>query len=169
MDPTLGDRALKRGRDLRLLKDLMATINTDALDSFISSGMEHRLIYETAYYWYHFSGMTEASGFRFYDQELEQRVRALQSHWGEVDNYGAFVYAPNPHSPGQYSLMPEQDRSPEYRDDLNRYDKALLEMQAALRLFIMHVHDQYPEIDRDETNRRAWEAVRQYLQNEDGQ
>lgn len=151
-DLSLSDSALKRQRDLVLLRELMSTINRDALDYYIQRGLSYQLYDDCIYYWLGFDSIVSSSHFRFYDKDLETRVRNFYRVWRETVEYGSDLFYPGP-SPGSFVLIHAEGN--EYRKNVDAMVKAYADLRGVLKAFLDYVHDHYLEININETDEVA--------------
>jgi hypothetical protein len=166
IEPVIGDRALRRARDLRFLDQLMRTISRDQMGRYIDSASRGSLYWNNIYFWHGFDAMVRSCEFRFYDKRLEDSVVALHDVWGDAVHWGGLVYAPG--SGGRFSLKPQNLWDPVYRGQLDQLHDAHNRLPAALKTFLDHVHASYPEIDMDDTDRAAWECNKEWIERPDG-
>ena len=161
IDPTLTDHHLKRQRDLRLLRDVMLTLNSDAFDIYIDMGLRRLLYYNILFYWEGFKALIDSSEFRFYDTDLKNLVELLARYWGTAVDTGSMLYSPGGN--GNYVLKSEQLWG---TVDSERYESHMSSLQAThttLAAFLDYVHQRYPEIDLRLTNAASRDSIRRYL------
>ena len=162
-DPTLGNAAVKRARDLRLLREVMEAINVPALDRFIERAMTGGHEDDGGYYWIQFIYTVDRSGFQLHDLILKERIAVFRDDWGEIMNTGVFLFHPHPNFPGRWVLQPEGERSLEYSAYLERYIQAAARMRNSLRQLLEYVNGHYTELDTEETNAIAYASAKPYL------
>lgn len=160
-DPTLGDASLRRARDIELLWQLMSTIHIDTMDQIIERGEELNVHYEGLFFWSAFSSVVNSAHFRFYDKDLQELALELHKVWSEAVNLGGLVLFPNEHTLG-YSLLPENEWTNEYANLVKAMGRAYESMHSSIRALLDYVHELYPEINIDETDRTAWENYLPY-------
>ncbi len=161
-DSSLGDAALKRQRDLLLLRQLMSTIHRRTLDCFITMGLSYRLYYNCIFFWLGFDAIMSSSHFRFYDKGLETQARNFHEAWRDTMDYGSDLFSPGT-VPGSFSLLPG-DGSEKYREALEAMVQAYVALRDALKAFLDYVHENYLEIDMNVTDEVAWQDNLPYIE-----
>ncbi len=161
-DPTLGNASLKRARDIELLKQLLSTIHRTTMDRIIERGTALNVHYNGLIFWEGFTAVLNSAHFRFYDKNIEQLAWALHKAWGDAVHLGGTVLYPNDHTLG-YSLLPDHQWSKDYTKRVKAMGKAYAAMPGALKAFLDYVHEHYPEIDFNSTDKAAWEDNLPYM------
>ena len=162
IDPELGDGNKRRLRDVRLLSDTLSTFRTDDLDYYIDRALDRVFYYDILFYWHGFEAIVCSSDYRFYDQRLEELIRNLLGQWGTAISLGGHLYSPN--GRGGYTMKSVQYWNEEEEQKLDAMMAALIETKKLLKSLLDHTHDLYPEINLLDTNRAAYESVKQYLE-----
>lgn len=162
IDPTLGDAALKHGRDLRLLRRVMASFHRKTVDRFIEAGQTCHLFYPGVFFWEDFNSVVTASNFRFFDKQLDRLVRELHTAWHQAVHYGSNVFFPG-RAETSYVLKPELEWDEAYQQTVDSMAEAYAKMPGLLGAFLDHVHAHFPEIDTDETDAIAWKRNQTYI------
>ena len=161
-DPSLGDAALRRTQDVKLLRQLMRSIHRTTMDRIIERGTVSNVHYDGLLFWESFTAMMDSSHFRFHDKTLEGLAWKLHNVWGTAIGLGSEVLSPGNY-PGTYVLLPEERWTTKYERKVRAMGRAYASMPAALKAFLNHVHTKYPELDLDVTDKAAWEEHLPYM------
>lgn len=161
-DPSLGDGVLKRSKDLRLLKTLLNQVHRNSLDRYIESGSRDCLHDDCDFFWYGFEAVVCSSHFRFYDKKLESLVSELWAIWRKAVVLSDYVFGPNGF-PGRLSMKEGRFWNESYEAEVNEWRQAVKDLPRVFNAFLDHVHQNYPEIDLDETDQNAWRDNLPYI------
>ena len=161
-DPTLGDAAVKRARDIELLRQLLSTIHRTTMGRIIERGTELNVHYDGLLFWDGFTAVVNSAHFRFYDKNVERLARALHDVWETATQLRSSVLFPHDSGTG-YSLLPEHQWSKDYRERVKAMGGAYASMPSALKAFLDYIHEHYPEIDFNVTDCAAWKSNLPYL------
>jgi hypothetical protein len=162
IDPSLNAAAVRRQRDLRLLKDVMSTIHRPTLDFFVDRGQVHQLHFDCTFFWHGIEAIVSSSNFRFYDKELERRIIVLHEVWGSAMYYASNAFSPADRGNG-FVLKPFPYWNEHYKSIIDSMDKAYRALPSAFNALLSYVHAEFPEIDMDETDAVAWKNNVPYI------
>ena len=157
VDPALGNSALKRARDIELLKQLLQTIHRNTMDHIIERGSVARVHYDGIPFLDSFTAVVNATQFRLYDKKLEVLARDLHKAWETAVHLGGTLLYPG-NTPGSYVPLPERQWDKRYERMMKEMGKAYAKLPIVLKAFLDYVHTEYPEIDMKLTDRAAWDA-----------
>ncbi len=161
-DASLTNTELKHSRDERLLRQLLSRIHRSYLDRYIEHGLRYQLFDDCNYFWIGFDGMICSSHFRFYDKELERKATELWKVWGTSVQLSGLAFYPG-RGAAQFVLKDELYWDDKYQETLDAMIEAFKELPQALKTFLDHVHDHYPEIDMVDTDKAAWKDNLPYI------
>jgi hypothetical protein len=161
-DPSLGNGVLKRSKDLRLLTTLLNQIHRNSLDRYIESASRDCLHDDCDFFWYGFDAVVCSSHFRFYDKKLEDLIGELWALWRQATGLSGYVFGPSG-LPGQFTLKANHLWNEPYETAVNKWRQSARDLSGVFNAFLDHVHEHYPEIDLDETDRTAWHANLPYI------
>lgn len=161
-DPSLGDGVLKHQKDRRLLTTLLNQVHRNSLDRYIDSGSRDCLHDDCDFFWYGFEAVVCSSHFRFYDKELQRLVSELWAVWRKAVVVSGYVFGPNGVA-GRLSMKEHQFWNEPYEAEVNEWRQAVKDLPRVFNDFLDHVHQNYPEIDLDETDQAAWQANLPYI------
>ena len=162
IDPSIGDATVRHQRDLRFLRDVMSSIHRRTLDRFIERGYAYQVHYDCVYFWHDFDAIVCSCDFRFYDKDLQRLALELHQVWGNAMYHGSIAFGPG-RTPGSLVLLPEHLWSESYAETVRAMQAAYTKLPCVLKAFLDHVHDNFSEIDMDETDRIAWERNLPYI------
>ncbi len=162
IDPSIGDAAVRHQRDLRFLREVMSTIHRRTLDRFIEAGHAYQVHYDCIYFWHGFDAIVRSCDFRFYDNELQRLALELHRVWGDAIHHGGYAFGPGS-TPGSLVLKPSHLWNDHYENTVRAMEAAYVKLPEVLNAFLDHVHQNFPEIDMDQTDAIAWKNNRPYI------
>ena len=162
IDETIGNDQIRHARDLRVVRELMQTIHRPTLDYYVERGQVRQLHYDCIYFWHGFNALVTSSFFQLYDDQLERLVLRLHESWEAAVYHGSYAFGPGV-DPSSLVLQPEHLWNDAYEATVNAMDRAYSDIPGALSNVLNHVHARYLEIDMDETDRIAYQAIEPYL------
>lgn len=162
VEPSLGDAAMKHARDLRLLRQLMSTIHRPTLDVFIEKGLMHQLHDDCNFFFLGFEAVIRSSNLRFYDKKLQQLAVELYRVWSAAVHHGGYAFFPS-YMGNTYVLKEHHLWNEHYEKTVKNMDIAYSKLQPALKAFLDHVHEKFPEIDMKDTDKNAWKNNLPYI------
>jgi hypothetical protein len=162
VDKSLGDPIIKRRRDVLLLRQMMNTVHRPTLDRYIEMGLAQQLHYDCTFFFEGFHALVVSSKFRFYDQILQKLVIEFDRLWHATVHHGGYAFGPAERHDG-FVLKPNHLWSEDYTETVEAMGKAYQQLPKAFAALLDHVHHNYPEVDMDETDKKAWEDNLPYI------
>ena len=162
IDESLDNATLKHARDLRLLRQLMGTIHRPTMDRYIERGLSSHLYYDATFFFIGFDAVIGSSSFRFYDKQLQKFASELHEVWSDAVYYGSVVFFPGS-MPNSFVLKEPHLWDEEYSKMFEAMGAAYNKLPDVLKAFLDYVHEHFPEIDMDETDKTAWQNNLPYI------
>lgn len=162
----LTEEQLRHSRDMRALEWVLEEMHLPTIDDHLER-LPHSFPYRGLHFFEGVRGVVFGSSlFHLYDKGLAKAVREFASAWGKtvcradlyhVNSSGSLVIFTNP---GDMPLPPEKEAA--WRE----IEAARRTMKTKLAYILKRVRKDFPSIDLDETNKRAWQDYCQHNSDE---
>lgn len=161
--PGIASEALRRNKDLSVLRWVLEQIHLATMDRFVQRAQEaDQVIWDVFNYWEDFDGAVRSSYFHVYDDRLNVLIQALDKHWGAALGFGVwFESSPDPEV---FKLMPMHRASSraDWYAAQRAFHESIVATQVAWRDLLAYVRDEYPEIDIEAASQKALERNRKF-------
>tara|TARA_R110002111_G_scaffold248775_3_gene312595 strand:+ start:2187 stop:3269 length:1083 start_codon:yes stop_codon:yes gene_type:complete len=150
--------SLKRKRDLHVLQKILRNIHRPTFDRFFHDLTEVNFLCDFEYFWYGLAAVVNSSSFQFYDPKLKELTLNFCEPLGQAFSDAALIFGPGPNS---VWYTPRSSSS--YEHDVAPILNKMFTAQANLQKLLDYVHENYPEIDFNDTDKLAWEENEPYI------
>jgi hypothetical protein len=146
----------KRMRDIRLVTRVMSQLHRPTVDRFIDEGRNGHLWQPILTFSDGFRAMLESPQFRLYDKQLEVALHAMDEALDDALDLTSTYYQPTG-DPRLWKFRHEHLPFTMKRDLPTKYRRLIQQFNTAYRQCLNRIHQEYPEIDLDTTDRTAGE------------
>lgn len=153
---------IKHEKDLENISQLMSYIHTDTIDDFLDK-LPNIMTYDSGTCWVSFNSYMSANSFHIYDDNISTLLKALHDDWSKILSVGLPYYE---YIDGSIHQVFKKSRR------YDRFDGAAAtqawkdieihaqSMKVNFKNLLDSIHNNYIEVNINETNCHAWKDIR---------
>ncbi|WP_419685907.1 TIR domain-containing protein [Serratia marcescens] len=112
--------------------------------------------------WESFISILNSNEFHLYDKKLKEIFSAIYDAWGNLLHAGAFYYDTAPNGFDHVFPKYKTHELKEARDAWIEIENQAKVLKSKLRELTTYLHENYVEVDLDETNQQAWKDLSEH-------
>ena len=149
---------IQHERNIKNITFIMSYLHTPTLNKLVTDAP--LIIHGDVFIcWASFDSILNANEFYLYDNKLKEIFSSIYKSWGNLLHAGAYYYETD--SNGRDHIFPKKKtyKSEEARDAWIEIENQAKILKSQLRELTTYLHENYVEIDLDETNQQAWKDL----------
>ncbi|MHC0462899.1 hypothetical protein [Kosakonia cowanii] len=153
---------IKHEKDLENISLLMSYIHTHTIENFLEQ-LPNIFIYEAGICWASFHAYMNANSFHIYDESIATLLKSLYNNWSNILEIGLPYYENvngSIHQTFKKRRRYDHLNGTEANNAWNVIGKLAMDMQITFKRLLENIHNNYIEININETNAKAWNDIR---------
>ena len=150
-------KAIKREKDILIIKEILATIHIPTMDIFIED-LPYRINNDIDYFWEIFNYTLKQSSYFLYDQQIDKLIRQVHEYWERIILLSARRSRTHDGDLTGKTILIGKVGYLEEDENEKLYDLIVVErskLHIAFKELIKCIQTNYIEIDLDETSKNA--------------
>ncbi|WIG98353.1 hypothetical protein [Myxococcus sp. SDU36] len=157
------EAAVRRRRDLKVLREMFLRLNPDVIDGFVESAPNF-IDSHVMTFWEDFDSHWQASATHLYDERARGLMERVHESWGGAMSHGEnYQMLPS----GGYSwVMPTQRDAASYvvvQNDFRAAKEDVRALRGAYSELLGHLRSSYVELDLDVLKVDSWRMYREFM------